>query len=89
LPADYDTNFLYHIPASCLTPKLKCQYIGVTVAGRRMLVMNEIYNEEFCDAERIARDGFGKWQHEWIYICDAGCQVFYDLATGKIWEIDT
>jgi hypothetical protein len=89
LPADFDTNFLYHLDASCLTPKLKRQYIGVTVAGQRLLVANEAYNEKFVSDWEKAFFHDDDWPRQWFYIYDAGHQIFYDLATGKIWEVDT
>jgi hypothetical protein len=88
LPVDFDTNFLYGIEPSWLTPKLKRQYIGVTASGRRMLVMNTVYDEEFADPGEMAFMGLDHWRRDWIYMCDAGQQVFYDLKTGELWEVD-
>jgi hypothetical protein len=88
-PADFDTNFIYDLDPSCFTPQLKRQYIGVTVAGQRMLVANLACNYAVENPEEIAFLGLSHWKREWFYIYDAGHQIFYDLATGKMWEIDT
>jgi hypothetical protein len=78
LPDDIYTNFFYYFDRSVITPQEKRQYIGVTVEGKKFLVMNLIDNDFTKDMAK-----------GWMYICDGGTQIFYDLQTGQFTEIDT
>jgi len=89
LPDDIYTNFIYNWNPAEL-PHIRRQYIGVTVDGKKMLVMNMVYNDQDIDpGDQFEGAMFKDWKNQWMYIEDAGVQIIYDFDTGKFSEIDT
>jgi hypothetical protein len=80
--SDVAKNFLYDLDASTFHSQ-KRQYIGITVQGRRQLLMSFV----FPDTVEVLPN----WKHEWIQVLDGAYlywRVLYDPATGKFsdWE---
>ena len=80
--SDVTDNFLYDLDPSLLYSQ-KRQYIGITVNGKRQLLMSFVYPD--------TTEVLPKWKHEWIEALDGGYlfwYVLYDPATGQFshWE---
>jgi hypothetical protein len=79
-----ESNFLYLVAS--YYPEQKRQYIGVTIKGRRLLLLSFAYGPGLIDQPE-----FNDWKHQWITVLDGGdnfWRVLYDPATGKFsgWE---
>jgi hypothetical protein len=88
-PSTYDSeiknNFLYD--AAPFIHEQKRQYIGVTVKGKKLLLISFIY----LGGPNVAPSL--KWKHRWVEVLDGGAafwRVYYDPATGQFsnWDCD-
>jgi hypothetical protein len=79
-----ESNFLFLVRS--YYDKQKRQYIGVTIRGKRLLLVSFIYGPGIYHDQTM-----DQWKHLWIEVLDGGdnfWRVLYDPATGKFsgWE---
>jgi hypothetical protein len=86
VPDDVYDNFLYNAEPDLITPHFKRQYIGVTSNGRRLLVMNIVFDDQ---SKSLYLSGpIDGWKTNWLVIDDAGESIIYDIDSGKLIEAD-